>query len=64
MTMYEAHDDMPTMTCPQCRVELPDFDGFGVLAHTKPAYQDGCGYCSHPSRTDGVCGICGDEGTT
>lgn len=59
------NDEQPTMTCPKCKAELPDFDGFGVLAHTKPAYPDGCGYCSHPSR-DGdaagnmVCGICGD----
>ena len=52
-------DDMPTMTCPRCKAELPDFDGFGVLAHTKPAYADGCGYCSHPSRDGDVCGICG-----
>ena len=51
---------MPEMTCPRCHAELPDFDGFGCLAHTKPAYPDGCGYCSHPSRDDGVCGLCGD----
>jgi hypothetical protein len=35
---------------------VDDFDGFGVLAHAA------CGYCSHPSRDDGVCGICGDVG--
>ena len=57
-------DDMPTMLCPQCGAEHPDFDGFGFIAHTKPAYADGCGFCVHPSR-DGVpggwrCGICGD----
>jgi hypothetical protein len=52
--------DDPTMTCPQCGAEMPDPDGFGVLAHIKPAYPDGCGYCSHPSRDDGVCGLCGD----
>jgi hypothetical protein len=56
----ETQHDMPEMQCPQCGAVLPDFDGFGVLAHTKPAYPDGCGYCSHPSRDDGVCGICGD----
>lgn len=57
--------DMPTMNCPRCGAEHPDFDGFGFIAHTKPAYADGCGWCSHPSR-DGTpeggwkCGICGD----
>lgn len=52
-------EDMPTMTCPQCKREEPDFDGFGMLAHTKPAYEHGCGYCTHPSCDGGVCGICG-----
>ena len=42
--------DMPESRCPGCGVWLADFDGFGVLAHVKPAYADGCGYCSHPSR--------------
>jgi hypothetical protein len=60
-----AGDGIPTMMCPQCKREEPDFDGFGMLAHTKPAYPNGCGYCTHPSRNgDGkgnwVCGICGD----
>ena len=40
--------------CPKCVERVEDFDGFGVLAHDK------CGYCSHPSRYGGVCGICGD----
>ena len=35
--------EQPTMTCPKCDEELPDFDGFGVLAH------EACGYCTHPS---------------
>ena len=52
-------DDQPEMQCPQCKAWLPDFDGFGVLAHTKPAYADGCGYCAHPALADGVCEICG-----
>ena len=56
-------DDQPTMRCPKCGAEHPDFDGFGFVAHTKPAYADGCGWCSHPSKgktPDGwVCGICG-----
>jgi len=37
--------DQPTMTCPRCGAEHPDFDGFGMLAHVKPAFPDGCGYC-------------------
>lgn len=52
--------DQPQMRCPQCGELEDDFDGFGMLAHTKPAYENGCGYCSHPSRDGGVCGICGD----
>lgn len=43
---------------------MPDFDGFGVIAHVAPM-PDACGYCWHVSRDgDGkgnmVCGICGD----
>jgi rubredoxin len=53
-------DSMPTMVCPRCGAEETDFDGFGMLAHTKPAFPNGCGYCSHPSIDDGVCGICGE----
>lgn len=57
-------DDMPTMRCPRCKAEHPDYDGFGMISHTKPAYPDGCGYCTHASRDgDGngnwVCGYCG-----
>jgi hypothetical protein len=52
--------DVPLTNCPRCGREEPDFDGFGILAHTKPAYINGCGYCAHPSRDNGVCGICGD----
>lgn len=52
--------------CPQCGRDVPDLDGFGVIAHLGG---DGCGYCSHPS-TDSVrapnnaglalerCGVC------
>lgn len=50
-----------TSTCPKCKKEVEDNDGFGVLAHTNPPFPDGCGYCRHPNRTDGVCGICGDK---
>jgi len=55
-----SNDDQPTMTCPRCKAELPDYDGVGVLAHIKPVYADGCGYCRHASRDDGVCNYCGD----
>jgi ribosomal protein L37AE/L43A len=56
---------MPEMKCPRCGRLEPDFDGFGMLAHTKPAFEHGCGYCSHPSCDgDGngnwICGICGE----
>lgn len=51
----------PRTQCPECGAWVADHDGFGVLAHTKPAYKDGCGYCSHPTRDGGVCGICGDD---
>lgn len=53
-------DEQPMMKCPRCGVEEPDYDGFGMLAHVKPAFPNGCGWCSHPSRDNGVCGICGD----
>ena len=54
-------DDVPTATCPRCGAEVPDHDGFGVLAHLAPYHADGCGYCGHPSRDDGVCGLCGHD---
>lgn len=58
--------DQPTMRCPKCGVEEPDFDGFGMLAHTKPAFERGCGFCVHPSMDvddDGgwTCGLCGKQ---
>lgn len=56
----EGDDFQDTMTCPRCSAVHPDFDGFGMVAHTKPAYADGCGYCTHPMRTGDVCTICGD----
>lgn len=52
-----AADTAPVVKCPACGSWVPDLDGFGVLAHPKP---DGCGYCSHPSRTGSMCNICGD----
>ena len=49
-------EDLPLTRCPACGKWIPDLDGFGVLAHTGP---DGCGYCSHPSRTGRTCDVCG-----
>ena len=45
--------DRIMIACPQCGAEQEDFDGFGVI------HCEACGYCVHPSVTDGVCGICG-----
>ena len=43
--------EMPTMHCPGCGAEHPDYDGLGFIAHTEPAYpMDACGWCSHPMR--------------
>ena|SRR5579864_760169 len=58
--------EMQTMTCPRCGVEETDYDGLGMLAHTKPTFEKGCGWCSHPSKDqekDGpwVCGLCGSK---
>jgi rubrerythrin len=50
----DSADDVPAMNCPKCRAEYEDHDGFGVL------HCPACGYCKHPSRDDGVCGLCGD----
>lgn len=46
------------MACPQCGAEQEDFDGFGVLACSA------CGYCTHPSRTGDICGLCGKRVST
>jgi hypothetical protein len=61
MTIDATNCTQPTMTCPRCGAEHPDFDGFGFVAHTKPAYADGCGWCSHPMYTGDVCEICGQK---
>lgn len=47
--------DLPTITCPICKCEEYDLDGFGVLRC------EACGYCTHASVTDGVCDLCGKE---
>lgn len=57
-------NDMPLVPCPRCGRLEEDFDGFGILAHTKPAYEHGCGYCSHPARAGDVCEICGEYNNT
>lgn len=54
--MQTIDEETPESQCPKCGEWVEDLDGFGVLHH--PA----CGYCSHPSRTDGVCDLCGDQG--
>ena len=59
MSEPERDFDVPQSQCPQCGRWEPDLDGFGILAHVKPAYPAGCGYCEHPSIDGGVCGICG-----
>jgi len=51
--------EQPMMKCPRCGLSEPDYDGFGMLAHTKPAYENGCGYCLHPALDAGACDICG-----
>lgn len=56
VAQVHAEEDLPETRCPACGKWIPDLDGFGVLAHTGP---DGCGYCSHPSRTGRTCDICG-----
>jgi hypothetical protein len=50
--------EYPRALCPECGDDTEDLDGFGFVACTV------CGYCTHPSRTDGVCGICGDKAET
>jgi len=47
--------EVPIATCPKCKVEQPDLDGFGVL------YCEACGYCLHPTMTDRKCDLCGNE---
>lgn len=62
--MDHDHFEQPTMACPRCGTEMPDFDGFGCLFHLAPD-PGACGWCSHPARSgrpDGswVCDLCGD----
>jgi len=39
--------------CPKCGEAQEDDDGFGFIFCEK------CGYCVHPSITDGKCDCCG-----
>ena len=58
-SIEDAMFEVPDAQCPRCGRWEPDYDGFGILAHTQPAYDHGCGYCSHPAIDNGECGICG-----
>lgn len=49
----------PVINCPCCGAPEIDYDGFGVLACPRDPVI--C-YCSHPSITDAICGICNDTG--
>lgn len=49
----DDRDEYPEITCPKCGDKTTDMDGFGFVACTV------CGECTHPSRTGGICGICG-----
>jgi len=50
----EEDDDLPSVTCPRCGAEGEDLDGFGFV------HCPACDYCTHPSRTGGVCEVCGE----
>lgn len=58
-SIEDAMMEVPETQCPRCGLWEPDYDGFGILAHVQPAYDHGCGYCSHPAIDNGECGICG-----
>ena len=48
---------VPLVECPKCHALHEDHDGFGVL------HCEACGYCAHPSATDGKCDLChADQG--
>jgi hypothetical protein len=73
--MHLVDSSTPTMRCPGCGAVHQDFDGLGFIAHTRPVYADGCGWCSHPVQTNiwqlgSRCTLCGhverldEEGAT
>lgn len=50
-----ADNEVPHLPCPQCGVDVPDYEGASeIYAH------EACGFCSHPSQTDGACTMCGE----
>jgi protein-arginine kinase activator protein McsA len=49
-----TEDDYPIVECPKCHTTVTDLDGFGLL------FCAACGYCAHPSATDGKCDLCGE----
>jgi hypothetical protein len=64
-TMQAFPDAPDFIKCPRCDRLLPDFDGFGVVAHvgTPKDFPPPCGFCIHPSSDQGddgkwTCGIC------
>jgi len=46
----------PQISCPRCGAGGEDLDGFGFV------HCPACDYCTHPSRTGGVCEVCGEVG--
>ena len=54
--MTEREPENADLVCPKCGATGEDFDGFGTLVCPR----DPACWCSHPSRTGGVCGLCGD----
>lgn len=73
----QAEDEVETSPCVGCGRWLPDFDGFGVVAHVFPEQvpeavrhrvefdENPCGYCRHLSRDKHgdwwVCTVCGHK---
>lgn len=51
----QEEEALPVVFCPVCLTEQVDADGFGVLHCAQ------CGYCTHPSITGDICGICGNH---
>ena len=61
--MKNKTEDQPQIQCPSCGEWEDDFDGF-MVAHTKPAYKNGCGWCGHAARSNTVCEYCGEFNET
>ena len=54
--MNDDETEYPIVYCPRCGAEQVDMDGFGFLACIP-----GCGWCTHPSGTNGQCDLCGER---